>query len=78
MGMRPRNSETPPNRHIVKSFAVSVSDAMTATFLSSLQSSHSKCLRAALASTVRLKDRKRTGMGRATLLVHAVVLTFAE
>ena len=30
MGMRPRNSETPPSRHIVTSFAVSVSDAMTA------------------------------------------------
>ena len=28
MGMRPRKSEMPPSRHIVTSFAVSVSDAM--------------------------------------------------
>ena len=28
MGMRPRKSEMPPSRHIVTSFAVSVSDAI--------------------------------------------------
>ena len=32
MGMRPRKSEMPPSRHIVTSFAVSVSDAMAMSF----------------------------------------------